>query len=196
MAGQLLTLPVRLGLRAGSLLVRGGSQLAGQALDAGLRIAGLRGDSESAGDTTRASRSAAFDDVYAKPAEFSIPPHDSAPEPSVSAPLGDLSDPDGAEDLYAPEPPEPAHVSEEPVLVEELAEAGAEDGAGANIHIAEPWTGYRELHADEVIALASESDPGTLAAIQLYESSHKSRQSVLEAVERQLQLLSRGGASN
>lgn len=186
MAGQFLTLPVRLGLRAGSLLVRAGTQLAGQAMGTGLRIAGLRSDRQSEPAATKPFRAPASDDVYATGStESPLQTHDSSPEPSSAS-----------EDRYAPEPPEPAHVSEEPVLVEELAEVGAEDGAGASVHFAEPWKGYGELHADEVIARAAESNAETLAAIQLYESSHKSRRSVLEAVERQLQLLSRGGASN
>ncbi len=109
--------------------------------------------------------------------------------------------------LRTPEPePEPArssgtifeeresvHVSEEPELVREVADAGAEDGAGAAITVAEPWNGYARMGAKDVIARARAGNPAELAAVRLYESRHRSRQTVLAAVDRQLKLAS-GGA--
>jgi hypothetical protein len=81
----------------------------------------------------------------------------------------------------------PAHVSEERTLVQEFAELGAEDGAGAELHVQEPWRGYREMNAKQVIARLVEAGPAELAAVQLYESRHRSRQKILTAVGRQLQ---------
>jgi hypothetical protein len=105
--------------------------------------------------------------------------------------------------LRAPEPQpepetisderEPLHVSEEPELVREVAESGAEDGAGATITVAEPWNGYARMSAKDVIARARTGDPAELAAVRLYESRHRSRQTVLAAVDRQLKLAG-GGA--
>jgi hypothetical protein len=89
--------------------------------------------------------------------------------------------------------PEPAHVSEEPELVREEAEIGAEDGAGASITINPPWEGYDRLGARDVIARLSGADAAVLAAVQLYESSNRSRQTVLVAVQRQLKAANGSG---
>ena len=85
---------------------------------------------------------------------------------------------------------QPVHVSEEPELVREVAEAGAEDGAGAAITVAEPWNGYGRMSAKDVIARARAGNAAELAAVRLYESRHRSRQTVLAAVDRQLKLAS------
>ncbi len=81
---------------------------------------------------------------------------------------------------------EPAHVSEEPELVSEVAEPGAEDGAGPSIRIAEPWPGYDQMQAKHVISRLAAATPAELAAIQLYESSNRDRQTVRAAVQRSL----------
>ena len=44
----------------------------------------------------------------------------------------------------------PDHVDEEVVLVAEVAEEGAEDGAGPELHIDEPWEGYDRMAAVEL----------------------------------------------
>jgi hypothetical protein len=80
----------------------------------------------------------------------------------------------------------PAHVSEEPVLVDEVAEAGAEDGAGAQIRIEEPWEGYREMTAADVIDRINGADAAVLAAVELYEISARRRRTVVDAVRREL----------
>ena len=92
---------------------------------------------------------------------------------------------------FEPEPesePEPAHVSEEPELIESIAEPGAEDGAGASVEIAEPWPGYRGLTAADVIARIDDATPAELAGIELYESAHRNRQTVLAAAQRSLKI--------
>jgi hypothetical protein len=80
-------------------------------------------------------------------------------------------------------------VSEEPVLVAESAEPGAEDGAGPEIHIREPWEGYRKMTARDVTARLSGASAAELAAVELYESSNRGRQTILAAVTRELRSL-------
>jgi len=85
-----------------------------------------------------------------------------------------------------PAPPEPVHVSEEPELVADVAEEGAEEGAGAEVHVDAPWPGYDDMNAadieDRLVAEGTEA----AAAVRLYEASRKGRASVLEAASRNL----------
>lgn len=81
--------------------------------------------------------------------------------------------------------PAPPHVSEETTLVQSVAEPGAEDGAGPQITIEEPWEGYAKLNARQVIARVSQSSSEELAAVELFERAHKNRETVLAAVARQ-----------
>jgi hypothetical protein len=83
-----------------------------------------------------------------------------------------------------PAPPVPAHVSEEPVLVAEVAEAGAEEGAGPEIHVDEPWPGYDRMTAAQIRTQLRSSPQAVAAAVTLYEASRKGRTSVLEAAAR------------
>jgi hypothetical protein len=82
------------------------------------------------------------------------------------------------------EPEEPAHVDTEPELVAEFAEPGAEEGAGPEIHVDEPWAGYRKMRVADIRERVTVADPAELAVVQLYESANRGRASVLEAVER------------
>jgi ferritin-like metal-binding protein YciE len=50
----------------------------------------------------------------------------------------------------------------------------------------EPWTGYDELTAAEVIAVLSEGDDDRAAQVRSYERAHKNRAGVLKAAEREL----------
>jgi hypothetical protein len=70
--------------------------------------------------------------------------------------------------------------------VEEVAEPGAEDGAGAEVHIEPPWESYAQMNAKDIVDRLTSADPAVLAAVQLYESSHRNRQTILNAVQRQL----------
>lgn len=108
-----------------------------------------------------------------------VPPTPSAPAPSAPAPIA----PAAIET-------EPVHVSEEPVLVEEFAEPGAEQGAGAEVHVDPPWDGYEQMTARQVITRLATADPAEAAAVQLYEGKNRSRQTVMNAVDRAL----RGGS--
>jgi hypothetical protein len=86
----------------------------------------------------------------------------------------------------APEPPPPDHVDREAVVVAEFADAGAEDGAGAQISVDEPWDGYGQLGARDIVAQLATADAATLAVVRLYEASHRGRRTVLAETDRQL----------
>jgi hypothetical protein len=90
--------------------------------------------------------------------------------------------------------PQSVHVSEEPELVREEAEPGAEEGAGPRVIVEEPWEGYARMNAREVIARLARATPAELAAVSLYESGNRSRQTVLAAVQRQLRTVNGGGS--
>jgi hypothetical protein len=87
-----------------------------------------------------------------------------------------------------PEPPEPPHVSEEPELVAEFAEPGAEEEAGAEVEIAEPWEGYDRMKAAEIEQRLADASDELVAVVRLYESAGRKRQTVLQAAERKLRL--------
>jgi hypothetical protein len=75
-------------------------------------------------------------------------------------------------------------IDDEAELVAEVAEPGAEDGASAQIEVDEPWKGYDDLAADDVIERIRLSDAAELAVVELYERSRKRRRTVLAAAER------------
>ena len=75
-------------------------------------------------------------------------------------------------------------IDDEPELVAELAEPGAEEGASAAVEVDEPWGGYDDLTAEEAIARIGGADAAELAVVELYERSHKQRRTVLTAAER------------
>jgi hypothetical protein len=52
--------------------------------------------------------------------------------------------------------------------------------------VAEPWESYREMKAGDVIDRLRGADTAELAAVELYELSHRQRQTVLDAVKREL----------
>jgi hypothetical protein len=81
---------------------------------------------------------------------------------------------------------EAVHVSEDPELVEEVAEPGAEDGAGAAVRIREPWPGYRLMKAAEIVDRLASASAEELAAVELYELAGRGRTSVVAAARRAL----------
>jgi hypothetical protein len=176
MSGSLILFPLRLGVRATGLAVRGAREIVEWA--AGL--AGLTSDApdfhaEPAGPPTRSA-----------PPERPTQTQTAAPEPAESAESAALIDRGEPVDYDAPEPAEPVHLDVEDELVEEVAEPGAEDGAGAQVTIAEPWNGYRELRAADVIERLASATPEELAAIELYELSSRNRRTVVAAAQREL----------
>ena len=188
MAGKLIMLPLRVWLCSARLLTRAAGGAAGRAASLAGQTIGVTSPNGSRPRATPGDR-------HPEPGwreeaiEEPVSPVD-VEHPEPVSPV-DVERPD-----HAPEwPParEPVHVSEEPELVREVAEPGAEDGAGASVTVLEPWSGYAQMNAREVIARAGPASPAELAAVRLYESRHRSRQTVLAAVDRQLKL-SAGGA--
>jgi hypothetical protein len=108
--------------------------------------------------------------------------------PSDDRPVADA-------DIFAPTAPEPEpeaeaaipslevlegdeHLEVEDVVV---AESGPERGAGAEIHVDEPWAGYDAMALDEVLARLEDATEAQVAIVRLYERQHENRQAVLLA---------------
>lgn len=209
MSFGLITLPLRLGLGAARVAVGvseravsvawqlAESLLAGRgsdgAADAAERPRSERPPSErppspaseSASEPGESSNGSVARDPRAE-FELGDPRVDPRPAPPEPRPLAAPEPP--------PEPPEPAatHVSEEAVLVESFAEPGSEDGAGAEVRIEEPWEGYAGLNASEITGRLADASAAELAAVELYETAHKARTTVLAAVRRQLKARTAG----
>jgi hypothetical protein len=203
MAGKLITLPLRVWLGSARLLTRAGLgaaeraiALAGQTIGVGSPNGSDNGHRDGSASAEPGWREEPIEEPVTpvdvehppeepprRPAPAQPPPSDRPHSVSAVRPLRDEPD-------AAPLVREPVHVSEEPELVREEAEPGAEDGAGAQLTVTEPWNGYARMSARDVIARARQADAAELAAVRLYESRHRSRQTVLAAVDRQLKLAS------
>jgi hypothetical protein len=175
MSGSLILLPLRMCTRATALAVRGAREIVE-------RAAGLAGLAPEAPD---------FRAEPAGPPTRTPPPQRptqrqmAEPEPAESAESA-LVDRGEPVQYDAPEPVEPPHIEVDDELVGEVAEPGAEDGAGAQVRIAEPWAGYREMRAADVIDRVAAASPEELAAIELYELSSRKRRTVIAAAQREL----------
>jgi hypothetical protein len=206
MVGKLIMLPLRVGVRATRLWLRATEESVAVAAGVATRIVGVvtshgsDGAQAHADEAARDWPSAPEPDERAapEPDEGSAPsperadekpPAEERPEPPTSIPPrphAEAKPAPSAEPPPAPPEPEPEHVSEEPTLVEEVAEPGAEDGAGAEVHVEPPWDGYEALNAKEVISRLASASAAELAAVQLYESGRRRRQTILNAVQREL----------
>jgi hypothetical protein len=201
MIGQLLTLPLRIGARGTQLVLRTAEGVVGRAAMGAMQIVGAvkRGDTSSGHENGNAATSSpSGSSAVSEPSSAasapspsrgtSAPrtpprPRETTPAPERPTPIVSAPQP---QDVEQPLTPEPVHVSEEPELVREEAEPGAEDGAGASVRVQPPWEGYERMAAREVIARLGDASPAELAAVELYERTHRSRQTVLEAAERRL----------
>jgi hypothetical protein len=195
MLGKLTTLPLRVPVRSAQLL----THVAGRALSVtGQVVNAVTGqvvDAVTPGRAEPARRdeppppapAGPVADAPDRPVAAAAPPAaDTRTTAVAEAPV------EWTEEPRAPLVEEPAHVSEEPELVEESAEPGAEDGAGAGITVAEPWDGYGQMSAKDVIDRAGTATVAELATMRLYEARHRARQTVLAAVDRQLKLANGG----
>jgi hypothetical protein len=187
MFGELITLPLRVGVRVTRLWMRATEEAVAVTTNvAGRLIDTVRPDSNGHQPAPASA---------APTAEASAPPAAPAPPATPRPTARPRRQP-------LPQPPQPrspltrdtGHVSEEPELVAEVAEPGAESGAGAELHIEEPWEGYRQMQAKEIIARLTASTAAELAAVQLYERSNRGRQTILKAAEREMR--SNGGRPN
>ena len=80
----------------------------------------------------------------------------------------------------------PDHVGEEPVLVAEVAEEGAEEGAGPELTVEPPWEGYDGMTAADISDRLTAATAVEAAAVELYESMRKNRRTVIDAAARAL----------
>jgi len=112
-----------------------------------------------------------------------------APDPDGGASRDEPApDPDGGASRDAPAPvidPHP-HVDPDEELVAEFADSGAEDGAGAELRVDEPWPGYRRMTAKEITDRLAAVSAEEIAVVRLYESTHRKRRDVLRAADRAL----------
>ena len=178
MVGELITLPLRLGMRAADTVLRTGVTVSGRTLQlAGGLLKSFTGSETNGATPTEADGRAR--DAHSQPRSTTTAEPTEQPAPART-----------------PIPQEPAHVSEEPVLVDELAEPGAEDGAGANIEVAEPWQGYDQMTAKDIAEHVRSSSAAQLAMVELYESANRNRETVLAAVKRQLKTADRDGRTS
>jgi hypothetical protein len=129
------------------------------------------GRARSGAATRRTSRRPAAEAMKAAP-----------PVDEPASPTADVPSPEPA--ATPPAADEPVRVAEEPELVAEAAETGAEDGAGAEVDVDEPWPGYDEMTAADIEERLLAEGPEAAAAVSLYEASRKGRASILEAASR------------
>jgi hypothetical protein len=196
MVGELITLP----LRVTGLAVRAYWRATEQALSLAADAAGYVIDRVSPGPRERTpdseTETPAAPPVQPAPAPTPADARSQAITTEPVPPAQPLRRPRATETRPVEPAEEPTHVSEEPELVDELAEPGVEDGAGAEVHIREPWDGYRHMNAREVTARLTGASAAELAAVQLYESSTRGRQTVLAAVERQMHVANGSGSQS
>lgn len=211
MFGSLLTAPLRLGIRGAELVIHETLDLSQRALRR-LGVVGAPDDRANghrgygSGDDDARSRrrpSASPRPEPSAPRRREPKPRPTAatvdPQPAIDPPptvdpklaaeqamrrraVSESINTRAAEPINA----EAAHVSESPELVEEVAEPGAEDGAGAEVRIAEPWEGYRAMRAADIANRLKSASREELAAVELYELSTRNRKSVMAAAQRAL----------
>lgn len=115
------------------------------------------------------------------------PPEPPEPlEPLVPEPTETVEAEVVDEGPLAPLDPAAGHVTEEAEVVDEVSDPGAEDGAGAQLRVDEPWQGYRQMKAKEIIDRLASSSVEELAAVELFELAGRNRKSVVAAARRAL----------
>jgi hypothetical protein len=107
-----------------------------------------------------------------------------APEPEVE--VEPVVEPEPVVEAEPEAEVEPVHVSEEPELVMEASEPGAEEEPGPEIHVEPPWEGYDRMKAAEIDQRLQDASDELAAVVRLYELGHKRRQTVIRAAERSL----------
>jgi hypothetical protein len=81
---------------------------------------------------------------------------------------------------------ETGHVDTPVELVAEQADPGAEEGAGPEIHVEEPWPGYDRMVTAELIERLHDAGDEVAAVVDLYERMHRDRPPIREAAAREL----------
>jgi hypothetical protein len=188
MVGDLVMLPVRVGVRVTRLWFRAVEETVSITSSATGRVIDLLASRSSNGAGSEAlPREGAVAEAGSSASEGQLR---TSPDGRTQAPARPSRpvqrDPRSSAPARAVPAAEPVHVSEEPRLVEEFAEPGAEQGAGAEVHVDPPWDGYEQMNAKQVISRLATADRAELAAVQLFERGNRRRQTILNAVEREL----------
>src|SRR4051812_3830772 len=123
--------------QATELAVKHVTALSGRALELAAELRGRAQGADKEPSTRVADAEARAEELTSAPARPRRPERAPAPPPPPAA----RPEP--------PSPPEPAHIEVEDELVGEFAEVGAEDAAGAEVEVAEPWPGYASLSAGD-----------------------------------------------
>jgi hypothetical protein len=209
---SLITLPFRVALRGAELGLRVSQALAERAIGLVGEVLAPTASRPTSPPARKPERESEPSREAESPASSGGDPRSAAPSPlqavaeqeEVAASRPDFEPPPPPAEPSTPAEPSPpaappppaapraaaragsAHLDDEDVVVEEVAEAGAEQGAGAQIHVAEPWDGYDQLKAADVVDQLDGRDQAELAAVELYELSHRQRKTVIEAAKQQL----------
>ena len=205
-----MTLPIRLGLRAGAIVLEPLAGAAGRIVDAAEGLLGHNGNDHSPAEREPAAAAEAAaprvttdPDMPAGTPAAETPPADPTPDdaafttadptdisspPPLAAEAPEISAVEAAGSGPVPESAidEPVHVSEEATLVAESADREIADGIHTDLHVAEPWEGYAKATAPQVVEALERCNPAQLAVVRLYESTHRARKTVLEAADREL----------
>jgi hypothetical protein len=121
------------------------------------------------------------------PAARPAPSAKAAPAPMPpAAPVASDATAAPAEPAAAPPAAEPDHVDREATLVRESVDPDAADHVGAQIHIEEPWDGYSDMRAVDIVERLADASPEMLAVVRLYEQANRDRVTVLDAIDRRL----------
>ena len=177
MLGAVVTLPLRIGLQAARLATRPAVAL----------VRHLVGDEPQDAPAPEPPRRATPPVRPRRPVRWDAPEPAAPPPPPpvVEADPGPVVEEPVVEAVVVEE-----HVSAEPELVADSADPDATETPGPEITVDEPWPGYRRAKAAEVIAAVPGLSREELVVAQLFESGHRRRRTVLEAIERQLKVSS------
>lgn len=174
------TAPVRLGLTAGEI-----------ALEVALGV--VRGTRRVLDGEHRDDEAGLAQRSWAPPPPPPRPAPTSVAEPAAPPPPVPPAAAEGDAIPVVPPPPGAKTVDDDPVPVGEFAEEGAEDGAGAEVHIDPPWDGYDDQTAAQIAERLADADREVAAAVSLYEGMRRGRRSVTKAADKRLRQLTAAG---
>lgn len=179
---KLATLPLRLTLRVAGAVLEPASEIVRGTLGLVRGALGSDGDGHDESAADPRSDAAPVEVEVRREAPAPLDPREPGTAPDADPPSA-----------YAPPPLDPEPVAEEPehvdtgaVLVAESADREIADGIHTDLRVQEPWDGYAGQTAADVIARLEGASAAQIAVVQLYESTHRSRKTVLEAAQRRL----------
>jgi hypothetical protein len=110
------------------------------------------------------------------------PPRAPVPDAHAAAARALRRERDRSEEPPPPDADLAGHVESEVELVAESADIEATEPPGPQLSVEEPWEGYRRMRVAEIAARLEDQSPEVLAAVELYETTHRNRRGVLAAV--------------